>query len=315
MGLFKKVEETKSALKVLVYGNTGTGKTIFGLSFPDIVAIDSEIGMTHYKNKYKNLKYILETTSSKDVEDGLDEILDMDDIKTFIIDSETKIYENMQHSALALAEKRAKQKSQSVDDANISQREWGKIKLITKKLQSAKIMLSSKGVNIVSIAQEKDIKEKKGDSYVTVGNAPDTAKGIEYDYDIVLRLFTNEDEKGDVKYFAEVKKDRTQKYKKGNIIENPSFEKWQDIYEEGITKKENIVNFMKDIKKDEKEFEIEIETAEKLVEEFKGLIGKLSDESKKLMQSKIKELNIDLKNLKNTPADILSVLVEYVKSL
>lgn len=315
MGLFKKVEETKSALKVLVYGNTGTGKTIFGLSFPDIVAIDSEIGMTHYKNKYKNLKYILETTSSKDVEDGLDEILDMDDIKTFIIDSETKIYENMQHSALALAEKRAKQKSQSVDDANISQREWGKIKLITKKLQSAKIMLSSKGVNIVSIAQEKDIKEKKGDSYVTVGNAPDTAKGIEYDYDIVLRLFTTEEEKGDVKYFAEVKKDRTQKYKKGNIIENPSFEKWQDIYEEGITKKENIVNFMKDIKKDEKEFEIEIETAEKLVEEFKGLIGKLSDDSKKLMQSKIKELNIDLKNLKNTPADILSVLVEYVKSL
>lgn len=315
MGLFKKVEETKSALKVLVYGNTGTGKTIFGLSFPDIVAIDSEIGMTHYKNKYKNLKYILETTSSKDVEDGLDEILDMDDIKTFIIDSETKIYENMQHSALALAEKRAKQKSQSVDDANISQREWGKIKLITKKLQSAKIMLSSKGVNIVSIAQEKDIKEKRGDSYVTVGNAPDTAKGIEYDYDIVLRLFTTEDEKGDVKYFAEVKKDRTQKYKKGNIIENPSFEKWQDIYEEGITKKENVVNFMKDIKKDEKEFEIEIETAEKLVEEFKGLIGKLSDESKKLMQSKIKELNIDLKNLKNTPADMLSVLVEYVKSL
>ena len=132
MALFKKVEEVKSALKVLVFGSTGVGKTLFALSFPDIVAIDSEAGMTHYRNKYKSLKYILESTSAVDVEEALDEIEDMDDIKTFVLDSETKIYENMQHSALALAEKRARKKGQDVEDSNISQRECGKIKLLNK---------------------------------------------------------------------------------------------------------------------------------------------------------------------------------------
>ena len=316
MALFKKVEETKTALKVLVYGGTGSGKTVFGLSFPDVVAIDSEIGMTHYKNKYKNLKYILETTSSSDVEEGLDEVIEMEDIKTFIVDSETKIYENMQHSALNLAEKRAKQKGQSVDDANISQREWGKIKLITKKLQSAKIMLSSKGVNIVSIAQEKDIKEKKGDTFVVVGNAPDTAKGIEYDYDIVLRFFTEEDkDKNETKYFAKVLKDRTQKYKKGDIIENPSFDNWKDIYDNSISKKEEVIDFSKDIDKDEEKFNIEEKNVEKMVDEFKELISNISPTNKTLTQAKIKELGIDIKNLKGTPADTMTALIDYMKSL
>ena len=112
MALFKKVEEVKTALKVLAFGATSTGKTLFSLSFPEIVAIDSEAGMTHYRNKYKSLKYILESTSAIDVEDALDELEDLNDIKTLVIDSETKIYENMQHSALALAEKRAKKKGQ-----------------------------------------------------------------------------------------------------------------------------------------------------------------------------------------------------------
>jgi RecA-family ATPase len=106
MGLFKKVEETKSGVKVLGFGSTGVGKTVFALSFPESCAIDAEDGMAFYKGKYPNLKYVLNSTSADDVEEALDEIEDMtDDIKTFITDSETKIYENMQHSALNIAER------------------------------------------------------------------------------------------------------------------------------------------------------------------------------------------------------------------
>lgn len=309
---FKKVEDTKTALKVLIYGKTATGKTLFGLSFPEIAAIDSEDGMAFYKKKYKNLKYIFPTTSATDIEEGLNDLVEMDDVKTFIIDSETKIYENLQHSALNLAEKRARKKGQNVEDANLSQREWGKIKLITKRIQSAKILLATKGVNIVSVAQEKDIKEKIGDEWVVVGHAPDGAKGIEYDYDIVLRLFT-EKEDGEEKYFAEVKKDRTQKYKKGDLIHNPSFKNWEDIYDYKATQKEEVINYKKDIETDEKATESEIELAENLIVEFKKLSKEVSEKAK--IKSKLDELDISIKNMSSEDPKKLKELVDYVKTL
>lgn len=48
MSLFKTPETVKSGLKVLVYGATGTGKTWFALSFPEIVGIDTEDGWARY---------------------------------------------------------------------------------------------------------------------------------------------------------------------------------------------------------------------------------------------------------------------------
>lgn len=312
MALFKKVEEVKSALKVLVFGSTGVGKTLFALSFPDIVAIDSEAGMTHYRNKYKSLKYILESTSAVDVEEALDEIEDMDDIKTFVLDSETKIYENMQHSALALAEKRARKKGQDVEDSNISQREWGKIRLLNKKMQSSKTMLSSKGVNIVSVAQEKELKEKKGENWVVVGYAPDTAKGFEYDYDIVVRLYTQETKDG-TKYFAKVIKDRTQTYKKNDVIENPSFNNWKHIYDNTITKKEEIIDFKKDIATDEAEFDIP--TAEESVKELLPLMKAVEKENQPKLKAEIERLGIDIKNLKSSSAEVLNELILFIKKL
>mgnify|MGYP003619603873 CR=1 FL=1 len=312
MALFKKVEEVKSALKVLVFGSTGVGKTLFALSFPDIVAIDSEAGMTHYRNKYKSLKYILETTSAVDVEEALDEIEDMDDIKTFVLDSETKIYENMQHSALALAEKRARKKGQDVEDSNISQREWGKIRLLNKKMQSSKTMLSSKGVNIVSVAQEKELKEKKGENWVVVGYASDTAKGFEYDYDIVVRLYTQETKDG-TKYFGKVIKDRTQTYKKNDVIENPSFNNWKHIYDNTITKKEEIIDFKKDIATDEAEFDIP--TAEESVKELLPLMKAVEKENQPKLKDEIDRLGIDIKNLKSSSAEVLNELILFIKKL
>lgn len=316
MSMFKKVEETKSGVKVLGFGTTGTGKTLFALSFPESCAIDAEDGMAYYKGKNKNLKYILNSTSADDVEEALEEIEDMtDDIKTFITDSETKIYENMQHSALNIAERRARQKGQSVDDSNISQREWGKIKLINKRIQATKIMLASKGINIISIAQQKEIKEKKGDNWVVIGYAPDTAKGFEYDYDIVLRFFTETNPKtGEESYKAEVIKDRTQKYKKGSIIENPSYENWRDIVEGKANLKEDIINFKKDIAKDEDKLKSELEELEGLTSDFKKLMKDLDDSKKKEVVKYSKEIGVD-NPLKCTDLDLLRKLYEFAKEL
>jgi hypothetical protein len=317
MGIFKKVEETKSGLKVLAYGGTGTGKTTFALTFPEIAAIDSEDGMAFYKNN-PNLKHILNTTSADEVEEALEEIEDelLDEIKTFVLDSETKIYENLQLSGLNVAEKRARRKGESVEDANISQREWGKIKLLVKKAQSIKIMLASKGINIVSIAQQKDIKEKKGDNWVVVGYAPDVSKGLEFDYDIILRFFTEKNKDGEEVYKAEVLKDRTQTYKKNQVIENPSFENWKHVYDKSSTLKERVIDFKKDIEKDEAKMISESEQADELVAEFKKLMKSLSDSEAKLkVNKKVKELDLDVRNLAMSDVDKLQELVEFTEGL
>lgn len=250
MSLFKKPEETNAGVKVLAYGATGVGKTLFSLSFPRCVAIDSEAGMEFYKDN-PNLKLLLQTTSADEVEEALEEIEDdlIGEIDSFILDSETKIYENLQHSSLELVEKRAKKKGQDVQDANLSQREWGKIKLINKRIQATKIKLSSMGINIISIAQEKDIKQKRGEEWVVIGHEGDLPKGMSFDYDIVLRLFTEKD-KEEIKYFAEVLKDRTSTYKKHTIIENPSYDNWKSKVEHKHTFKTEVIDFKKDIKKD-----------------------------------------------------------------
>ena len=314
MGLFKKVEETKTALKVLAFGASGSGKTTFALSFPKIVAIDSEAGMEFYKGN-KNLKYILNTTSADELEEAMAEIEDelIDEIGTLVIDSETKIYENQQHSALNLVEKRARKKGQSVEDANISQREWGKIKMISKRMQSEKIKLSSMGINVVSIAQMKEIKEKKGDTFVVTGYAPDSGKGIEYDYDVVLRLFTEKDKSGSEIYKAEVLKDRTGTFKRGQVIENPNYNMWKSIVDGRADKKENILDFAKDIDKDENTLKAEVETAEELTEELKNLIKRVSD--KAAIKNKFNELGIDVKNIQASEPKVLIEAIEFTKSL
>jgi len=316
MSLFKKVEDLKAGLKVLVYGASGTGKTSFALTFPKIVAIDSENGMSFYR-KNPNLKYILNTTSSKELEEALDEIEEdlLDETNTLIIDSITKLYENMQHSALNIEEKRAKSKGQNIDDANISMRGWGKIKLINKRIQATQIALASKGLNVVCVAQEKDIKEKKGDNFITVGYAPDSAKGIEFDYDIILRMVTKKDEKsGEEVYKGEILKDRTQTYKKGTIIDNPSFQNWKDAYDQKSTLKEVVVDFKKDITLDERQMTSEAELLETLMETFKGQMKSLAKDNQVKVSKLLKEKGID-NPLSIDDTKVLNEILDFIKSL
>jgi GTPase SAR1 family protein len=65
MGIFKKPEKTKKALKVLLYGDTGTGKSTFALSFPDNAIVDSEDGYTFYKEN-PNIDLMVTTNSIYD---------------------------------------------------------------------------------------------------------------------------------------------------------------------------------------------------------------------------------------------------------
>ena len=315
MSLLKKPEITKTALKILGFGDSGTGKTTFALTFPKSVIVDSETGYDFYKTN-PNISLMATTNSIYDLEEILDEVeelIEKDKIGTFTTDSISKFYANLQYVYQDLVEKRARRKGQDVDDAGLSQREWAKIKTTLKRINDTKLMMASKGINIVDIAQQKDLQEKRGDSFVKVGVAPDYVKNANYDYDIILNMYTEEDKKtGETHYYAKVLKDRTQKYKKNEIIENPSFNNWEDIYNGYSNAKESVVKFNKDYDKDVAKTEADEATATELVEQIKS---SATAEQKTVISKAMKSAELNIKDLASNSIEQLQEIVDLTQTL
>ena len=293
----RKPNGRKKGLKVLVYGDTGTGKTLFGLSFPKLAAVDSEDGYGWYEDdaEGKNIIAIYDTQNFYDLEEILDELEDRKDIQTLVIDSETKIYENLQQALLETDEKRARKNGKDELDTNVSVRSWGKIKQISTKLQNAKIRLASRGIHLVSVAQQADVTEEvSANKRIKVGVKPDMKKKANYDYDVVIRLYQDTDTN---KYMGIIEKDRTKVTKKGQVIENPSFEIWEKRINSKSNQGESVKkDFVSDSNKSraayEKKIAIEEEKAKPADEQIKDFVMNIEDKSLKkefasLLQTKL----------------------------
>lgn len=334
---FQKVEEVLSHVggKVLVFGKQGTGKSTFVGTFPNINLVDTEDGQTYYLGKNKNIKGVMRTVSEKEVQETLDELNDEETLKTFdtiVIDSGTKLYENMQSAAYEVAESRArKQRSKGVDidldDINISQRDWGHIKRWNQQLATSYILFSEMGKWCVVTAHQKDEMrdatkaEKKalGVDKIKIGEIPDLAKKAEHDFDIVIQTFTEETDEGETVYKAKILKDRTGVTKRGDILENITFDIWKDNWEE--TKKYGIktaINLNDSVGKDVKAMTAEINTAEDIVAEWKPIMKSLSESGNstavKQINAFIKDKNINVKNMTAEDPNILSELLDLTKS-
>ena len=275
MSLFRKPAENKVGAKFALTGKAGTGKTVMALSFPKPVAIDAEMGMSFYEGgEYgKNLIGVLNTQSHRDVQDAMDEISDAHEergAETLIVDSITKIRENLVKIVTTIDERRVRDKGGSADEANTSVRSWGRVKYVMQNLQNLMLDLSAEGVNVVYVAQSKDVKEKRGDQFVVVGQEMDAQKGMEFDFDVVLYMFTEETAKGETAYKARVLKDRLGVFKKGQVIDSPNYDLWKDRIES--RKGETIdTSFTKTAEDDSKAYSQEIE------DESKSALEKLTE--------------------------------------
>lgn len=325
---FREAKATKIGGKFLAYGETGSGKSWFQLTFPNVACIDSEAGIGFYENKpitlnnnktYNNLRLVDNTSDLDTLEEDLDDFLNGEydgKINTLSIDSETKFYSTMQISALEVEERRARRKGGDVDDAGISVKQWGRIKLINMKLQQAKIDLSSKGIHIVSIAQQFDVKDDKGEK--VIGYKPDMHKSVKYDYDVILRFFKKETKDG-LSYYAEVIKDRTGVTKVGSIIENPCYDVWKDFFD-GMTNLEALhTSYRNDLNKSTEDMIDKDDKAEEIVSEWKPLMKELTASGNtsavKQINAFIKEKNLNIKNMTAESPEILAELLDLTKSL
>jgi len=258
MGLFSKPRMEKRGIKILVYGGTGVGKSWFALTFPRVAVIDTEDGTSMYQDN-PNMVQRLVTTSAVDIEDAIVELKDdlINEFDTVVVDSETKMYENLQHSALVVVERRARKSGRDAFSEGLSLKEWGKIKLIHKRINSRLIELAGYGKNVIMITQLSDEKQKMGDEFVKIGEKPNGIKGIEYDFDIVMKIYIDKDTN---QRYGVIEKDRTSTYQIGDIVENPSFDNWKHIYDNSQKLESSNINLNKDIDNDSNVFEDDLDT-------------------------------------------------------
>ncbi len=329
---FREAKAAKIGGKFLAYGETGSGKSWFQLTFPDVACIDSETGVGFYEkktitlnngNKYNNLKIVDNTSDLGTLEEDLDAFLDGEyenKIQTLSIDSESKFYSTMQISALEVEERRARRKGGDVDDAGISVKQWGRIKLINMKFQQAKIDLSSKGIHIVSIAQQIEIKDAKGEK--VIGYKPDMHKSVGFDYDVILRFYKEKDKTSDnegFKYYAEVIKDRTNVTKVGSVIENPCYDIWKSYFDDMESLETLNTSYRNDLDKFTDSMIEKSDKAEDIISEWKPLFKTIADSGNttaiKTVNKFIKDNGLNIKNLSAESPDILQELLDLTKTV
>lgn len=220
----RKPQSRKQGVKILIYGTDGVSKSATSLGFPKIAIIDTESKIGVYENHPvfgKNLVAIADTSEYYEVCDIAEEVIkNVKDYSTFIIDSETNLYESMQVSMMELEEARAKKKGGNIDDSTISVRGWGKVKLNNARLKNLKCQLSAKGITVISIAHKEDVTQKVGENNIKVGEKPALRKNSTHDYDVIVRMYKEKDiATGKSKFMAEIEKDTTDTFYDGEKVD------------------------------------------------------------------------------------------------
>lgn len=270
--LLRKPQARKQGIKVLAYGIDGSGKSVFGLSFPEVAVIDTESKLGVYEGdaEYgKNIVAVADTSNYYDTLDVVEEVIAGNLCKTLMIDSETYIKEAIEVACMEIEEERAKKKGGNIDDQTISQRGWGKVKLNSNRLRLLKAQASAKGMTIISTSHKEDVMQKMGSDMVKVGEKPALRKNSQHDYDVILRFYKEKDMiTGKMKYQAEVEKDTTRTLEVGSVIENPSYELFRPYIEKNNALSEVKTSYDKDIDKDINKGSEEAKNFDDLVAEF-----------------------------------------------
>ena len=236
MSLFQPASRRHRMLKVLEYGPTGSGKTIFALTFPDPVIIDMERGSIHYEEREAvpgigqstNFR-ALRTGSALDALDGIEELIKGFDVwenagrkgappcGTIIIDPFTIFWQQLQEAYLE------KMKKGGVNEfaTGLTFRDWGPIK---RPLKNLMVDLLNLPVHFVLTAHEGKEYKMSGTELTVIGEKPKVEGDVPYSADIVLH-FLKQDEGGGSN--VEIDKDRTGVLGVGSRHKNLTFRAWE----------------------------------------------------------------------------------------
>lgn len=224
MELFSQAAKISKRFKISAYGGPGTGKTLFGLSFPKVAVIDMERGTDWYAGNVVvpelgidpnfMVKHTKSATVVKDIVRKLADVLDKNPgyIETLVIDPITLVWDNIQEAFMARLRKK------KGEDAKVQFQHWKEIKAPYRELMTDLLNLP---VHIVLLGREAAMYEQTKGELIHIGTKIATEKDTPYIADIHLRFFTRpHPEQGHDVFFAEVEKDRTHLLKKGSIVKD-----------------------------------------------------------------------------------------------
>lgn len=231
--LFDDATKVAKRFKISGYGGPGTGKTLFGLSFPKAAVIDMEHGTDWYAGRIivpdlgidPDFK-VKHTKSAKvvtQIVDRLEQELEKNPgyIQSLVIDPITLFWEAIQEAFIM------KLRKNKGEDANVQFHHWKDIKAPYRSLMTKLLNLP---VHLVLLGREATLYEQKKGELIQSGTKIATEKDTPYIADIHLRFFTRpHPEKGHDVFFAQVEKDRTHLLKKGTIIKDCCFQKLADL--------------------------------------------------------------------------------------
>lgn len=196
--LLQDAEPIATRLKMLIYGKTGTGKSVTSLHFPSPIMIDAERGTEHYGKFFKFKRvFTSDPTEIKMILDAL--IEDPRGAKTLIIDPFSSVYDTL----LQKHESRMKVKTGNAA-YTLQPLDYKYIKSEVKNIVAKLLALD---MNVIVTARSAD-EYAPGKFMEVVGTKPEGPKDLPYFFDIVLELSKNEQD-GPDKFIATVKKDRT----------------------------------------------------------------------------------------------------------
>lgn len=182
MSKFKRATAKNVAIKCLLIGPEGSGKTKAMLSFPALAVIDTEAGTDLFARNHAF--DVLHTKSLKETVEAVNEAI-KGQYESIGIDSMTPIYNTLLNAAEGAQR-----------DGSLSAKQWGTIKRTCSKLVDA-LMVKAKQ-HVVCTAWVKDKYAKPGtvingrtvgaQEMVTLGEMADFDKKLGHAFDFVFRM-------------------------------------------------------------------------------------------------------------------------------
>ena len=207
--MFDKAKGKNKRLKMLLWGDSGTGKTVLSLQFPGVCAIDPEGGTDQYGDVFD---FGVERPQSFDQVMALVEELAKGnhDFKTLVIDQMSWVWASVQEKWRDIL--MAKRKIRDPANFQFTFGDWNFIKGDNKLLIRR---LHKLDMNVILIARSKT-EYSDTEMAKKVGDKPDCESSLPYDVDVVCNL-RREIRQGEAVFLALQSKDRTNKLPNGEF--------------------------------------------------------------------------------------------------
>lgn len=182
---FAEATPVAKKLKILLYGTSGSGKTVAALSFPRVAIVDAEGGTDLYAGRPGVAPFsVLRAKTVSDLETAIAFIRD-DNGQTFdtlVVDPMTVFYDVLKEATARTAK-----------GGTLGYREWAAINNRMKAIYNSLTMLP---VHVVVIGRESTEYETVNGELRKTGVKPDADKALPYVFDFVVRM--NADHSGTV---------------------------------------------------------------------------------------------------------------------